>query len=74
MVENVTGTVRVSVRRFTRGPIVKHVCVRKEPVMETIVNADLATLVTISLLDWDEQAAMVRSHCPIPRQTQLLVN
>ena len=50
MVENVTGTVRVSARRFTLDPIVKRVCVRKEPVMETIVNAHLVTLVTITLL------------------------
>ena len=52
MVENVTGTVRVSARRFTLDPIVKRVCVRKEPVTETIVNAHLDTLVTIALPDW----------------------
>ena len=74
MVENVMGTVRASVRRFTLDPIVKRVCVRKETVMETIVNAHLATLVTITLLHWDEQVVTVRSHCPTPKQTQLLIN
>ena len=67
-------TVRASVRRFIRGPISKRVCVKKELVMETIVNAHLATLVTITILHWDEQAVTVRSHYPTPRQTQLLIN
>ena len=49
MVENVTGTVRASVRRFTLDPTVKRVCVRKERAMETNANAHLATLVTITL-------------------------
>ena len=48
MAENVTGIVRATVTRFTRGPIVKRVYVKKEPATETAVNARLVTLVTIS--------------------------
>ena len=51
MVENVTGIVRVTVRRFILGPIVKRVCVKKERVMETAVIANMDTLVSISFLE-----------------------